>query len=395
MSYQNILQALKQIDVTNGSKGKIDEFSSIFVDQFLRDMNIIDEDVYRIHASVGIGNIAKTWWCGIFNYDYYKQHLHINNAASISASKGFYVVYLLNEQRSKLFLSINSASKDVRKSENAIQKKLEINAVLRNQITKKPNYLVSIDGKLSKNQNDLARDYEIGTIIAIEYDLYTTKISNERFQTDLINILEDFTIIKDYLMETNLDDFYINSSSIQPTLLENELTLSNTKDYMVEDSAPLSPIVKQTKKTKKIPLTDNQIERINNRDVSYSSSELSDKKPRAARNPDLANYVLLKENYQCCISKEHKTFLGKSGHYFVVAHHLIPMEFQYLFSNYNIDRTENIVCVCPNCHAAIHYGNREVQIKLLKPLYEASPMKQILKELDLANSFEEFLNTFY
>ena len=35
------------------------------------------------------------------------------------------------------------------------------------------------------------------------------------------------------------------------------------------------------------------------------------------------------------------------------------MSSQKNFLHANIDREENIVCICPNCHRAIHYGSIE------------------------------------
>lgn len=399
MNYQTILQNLKKINFDNGTKGKAKEFRNIFVEQFLNDMNIIDEECYRINSSIGIGNLADTWWCGIFDYDYYNNHLHIYKKKSISASKGYYVVYLINKEKTRLFLSINSASKDIRKkSEEERNKKLKINAFLRDHIALKPNYLVTIDGKLSENKNDLARDYEIGSIVSIEYDLFHTSISNERFKMDLINILEDFEIVKKYLVEMNLDFEFIAKTE-QGQLIRDVLT--NNTDYahetIVEDAETTNKSqIKSEKQIKELkPLTQKELDDLDNRKPSYEKPSFKNKKPKAIRNKKIAEDVLLKANYQCCIEKEHKTFMGKYGHKFVVPHHLIPLEFQPLFNNYNLDRSENIVCVCPSCHAAIHYGCREIQYALLRPLYENSPMKQVLIDYGEAFNFKDFIEKFY
>lgn len=49
-------------------------------------------------------------------------------------------------------------------------------------------------------------------------------------------------------------------------------------------------------------------------------------------------------------------------------HHLIPMKSQKDF-NENIDRSNNICCLFPNCHIVIHYGSIEEKSKRLKLLY--------------------------
>ena len=52
------------------------------------------------------------------------------------------------------------------------------------------------------------------------------------------------------------------------------------------------------------------------------------------------------------------------------AHHLLPMSSQKDFLPVNIDREENIVCICPNCHRAIHYGSIDEKKERLSKLYE-------------------------
>lgn len=36
-------------------------------------------------------------------------------------------------------------------------------------------------------------------------------------------------------------------------------------------------------------------------------------------------------------------------------HHLIPLDYQYLFE-FSLDVEANIICLCSNCHNEIHYG---------------------------------------
>ena len=46
---------------------------------------------------------------------------------------------------------------------------------------------------------------------------------------------------------------------------------------------------------------------------------------------------------------------------FTEAHHLIPMAGQADFEN-SLDQEQNIVCLCPNCHKAIHYGADKLEL---------------------------------
>ena len=74
-------------------------------------------------------------------------------------------------------------------------------------------------------------------------------------------------------------------------------------------------------------------------------------------------------------------------------HHLIPMKAQKDFPTINIDRTENIVCICPTCHRMAHHGNRTTREKVLKLLY--SERKKRLLEAGINISFQDLLNKYY
>ncbi|MCF0117824.1 MAG: HNH endonuclease [Bacilli bacterium] len=87
-------------------------------------------------------------------------------------------------------------------------------------------------------------------------------------------------------------------------------------------------------------------------------------------NPRIAKTALVIADFKCEINKaDHITFISKNGRQFMEAHHLIPMHAQKDFG-INLDRIENIVCICPNCHSAIHLGTDSVRLDYLKRLYD-------------------------
>ena len=73
-------------------------------------------------------------------------------------------------------------------------------------------------------------------------------------------------------------------------------------------------------------------------------------------------------------------------------HHLIPMKAQKDYIQ-NIDRSDNICCLCPNCHKAIHYGSIAEKKKRLIMLYTKKIEK--LKENGIDIEFEELFNNYY
>ena len=79
-----------------------------------------------------------------------------------------------------------------------------------------------------------------------------------------------------------------------------------------------------------------------------------------------AKKALKRANYSCEICSEHPTFIRKKdGLPYTEPHHLIPMSFSSDFSE-NLDREQNIVSLCSNCHNQIHYGEgaKEMILKL-------------------------------
>lgn len=110
-------------------------------------------------------------------------------------------------------------------------------------------------------------------------------------------------------------------------------------------------------------------------------------------NPRIAKTALQLLEFKCQINQEeHKTFISKLGQQYMEAHHLIPMHAQQDFS-INIDRVENIVSVCPNCHSAIHLGNDAVRLELLKKLYDQKIEE--LTRVGLSISFGELFTKYY
>lgn len=74
-------------------------------------------------------------------------------------------------------------------------------------------------------------------------------------------------------------------------------------------------------------------------------------------------------------------------------HHFIPMSAQADFNDINLDRTENIATLCPNCHRAIHYGNDQERFNVLKKLYNMKIANLI--EIGIEISLEELFNRYY
>lgn len=96
---------------------------------------------------------------------------------------------------------------------------------------------------------------------------------------------------------------------------------------------------------------------------------------RYKTNTRLAKTVIKKHEYSCEVNNAHISFVNQKGKEYMEAHHLIPMSKQKDFLPLNIDREENIVCICPNCHKALHYGDEDEKRERLEKLYEVRKEK--------------------
>lgn len=78
--------------------------------------------------------------------------------------------------------------------------------------------------------------------------------------------------------------------------------------------------------------------------------------------------VFFDKNFMCEIDQNHTTFQKENGVIFMEGHHLIPMKAQDDFEN-NLDRVENIVCLCPNCHRKVHHARRDIKKKIFENMF--------------------------
>ena len=101
--------------------------------------------------------------------------------------------------------------------------------------------------------------------------------------------------------------------------------------------------------------------------------------------------ALEKANYKCELNPNHQTFINKSnGKPYVLGHHLIPLEFEYLFP-YSLDIEANIVSLCSLCHDEIHHGINYKE--LIDKLYEQR--KEALKECGIEIDDIQYLYDMY
>lgn len=130
--------------------------------------------------------------------------------------------------------------------------------------------------------------------------------------------------------------------------------------------------------------------RQNNRTPSADTADkVSHRYPTDTR---IAKTALMIASYKCEHDPTHITFTSKNDTPFMEAHHLIPMTAQKDFS-INLDRVENIICLCPNCHSQIHYGSETERKTILSKLFRSR--RDELDEVGLDINFEELFQLYY
>jgi len=102
-----------------------------------------------------------------------------------------------------------------------------------------------------------------------------------------------------------------------------------------------------------------------------------------AKDGRISKSALKLKEFICQIDSTHKTFMTKRGTPYMEGHHLIPCtvsnaEDFWTKNSINIDCLENIVCICPNCHRAVHFGDEQTKEKIVKAMYDQQS-EQLMK----------------
>lgn len=112
---------------------------------------------------------------------------------------------------------------------------------------------------------------------------------------------------------------------------------------------------------------------------------------RYYRSPTVSKNALSKANYLCEVDSQHRVFVRKNSNInYTEPHHLVPLFASENFPGVDLDREQNVVSLCSECHNWLHYGADVDQI--LKPLYEQR--KDLLEAIGISITYEE-LRKFY
>lgn len=280
---------------------------------------------YKIKGSIGAGNLADVPWLCIFD-----------EYITVTATSGYYVVFLFNAKMNGVYLSLNQGYTQYKETFGAKVGKQKMNEIanLASKILGEVNSNGFTTNKISLDATtDLGKGYENGNILSKFYEV--GKIPREQvIIDDLYYLLNKYKTLTE-LVGDSLIDIY---DTIDDEHFQAEI--QNINKQLI----PAGPIPRKNK----------------------TNSAASSKWSRSAQ---MSADALINADYTCEINPNHTTFLSPNGKQFMEAHHLIPMEFQDEFE-VSIDVPENIISLCPNCHRAFHNSNYNYKIDLISSIYE-------------------------
>lgn len=343
-----------------------------------------------------------------FNLAYYDYSTAVGRAHITDRGIRFYNAYLNNDENIQKQIIMESILNDsfgrnntaIESSDSDIDPpKLFLKAIVDlNGITAKGlAYLLYVTHDLQINYNDAITELSKSTNQEREIPIeVANKYSDVKFTILLTEI--GITVCKDkiyHLSDFTIDNYLetIKKLSIYNKKPELILTLnedSQTEEDNIIDEDTLTDISQDKIVTSfAYDINGEKFKQQNNRVPQPYKTKYGIK---YKTNPRISKTALDLAKYICFSDHEHTTFESKLGKPYMEAHHLIPMHAQKDFS-INLDRIENIISICPNCHSAIHLGNQAVRLELLKILYDIKEKE--LKEVGINITFGELFSKYY
>lgn len=318
---------------------------------------------------------------GLIEYNFSAKEARITNRGVL-----FYEAYLKNDYRLMIDFTMQSIREDTFGRENSASKnsdsiidppklllraaydlpnldKDEVAYLLYSLHDKKDSYKNTIDKILDNRKVNL-----VSGVPSLLYNKYTDLKFRVFFQN--IGILEDnshFAEITDYVYEKYAQD--IEMSSVYNT---DHATIAGMEK--IEDSEIENEILK------KVPIYEmGKLIEKNNRAPYFGN--LQKNNSRYSTDYRISKTALSIASFQCEIDSTHKTFKTKYKIDYAEAHHLIPMKEQKNYPTVNIDRTENIICLCPTCHRAMHYAENSYRDERIKKIF--NKRKDLLRKIGI------------
>lgn len=323
----------------------------------------LDPNIYHLIGSVGQGQWAEIPWLCIFIKD-----------LTISATRGYYIVYLFNADGSGLYISLNQGwtyFKDKYGTKIGREKIRKTASIIRDKINTVPYNMKLLNIDL-KGKGDLAKGYELGHICGRYYDIDNLP-SEEEIINDLQGLLLTYREVIGLIGNRSIEQFndyillYEDGLYPEDEFSEEEYQLAVQKSVASKKSQDIYE--EEKKKDRPEPIVNKGGKR------------------QWIRSAAKASKALMLSNYTCEIDSSHNTFISKSTNMpYVESHHFIPMGKQVEFQ-YDLDQLANLISLCPVCHRLIHLGTDVDKERILRKLY--NQRKQRLENIGIEINFSE------
>lgn len=323
----------------------------------------LDPNIYHLVGSVGQGQWAEIPWLCIFIKD-----------LTISATRGYYIVYLFNADGSGLYISLNQGwtyFKDKYGTKIGREKIRKTASIVRDKLNTVPYNMKLLNIDL-KGKRDLAKGYELGHICGRYYDIDNLP-SEEEIINDLQGLLLTYREVIGLIDNRSIEQFndyillYEDGLYPEDEFSEEEYQLAVQKSVVSKKSQDIYE--EEKKKDRPEPIVN------------------KGGKQQWIRSAAKASKALILSNYTCEIDSSHETFISKSTNMpYVESHHFIPMGKQAEFQ-YDLDQLANLISLCPLCHRLIHLGTDTDKKKLLRKLY--NQRKERLENIGIEINFSE------
>lgn len=125
--------------------------------------------------------------------------------------------------------------------------------------------------------------------------------------------------------------------------------------------------------------------------VKPPARKISSTSEQYERDTHEEKYTKERAGYMCEVNEAHKTFVMDDGNRYMEAHHLIPLHHQDKFAEVSIDVSENMICVCPNCHKMLHHQKISERTRILSDIFDKRKLGKLLASRGIKVTLNEFL----
>lgn len=287
--------------LTEYQKERKNEYSGNKLANFIRKQPLsndvlskLDSDKYEINASAGNGKWAFVPWLGIFDKE-----------ITVSAKKGYYIVYLFTADLSGVYLSLNQGYNFYQ--ENYANPKKKVELVSKYWQATLP-FLKDTNGFNSNNINlnsdsERPKGYESGNIFSKFYSTDDLKkmSKDETLSQDLNYMIAAYQELKESLDDTfdKVNDSIIKGQSLYnlTEIIEDKKSRSVNKDIKLAEDPIETPLnleltkSKTTGNTKRKPDYINNLKRNTKQGLAGEELVIKNQKAILSKDPELNEYV--------------------------------------------------------------------------------------------------------